>query len=178
MSCQRAIALLILFLFAALSAPAKPGDEAPAKPPKVKLTPEQKYSLEIRQALEVASDEEWAVLEPRILRVSALARQLRDVRDPKRALENIRPSRSRDSVASELPRYLMELLDRAGELRAALANPSTRPPEFQYYVTMFRKARTVAETETSRELAKARSELRELLTTRQETALIMRGILD
>lgn len=174
------LTLACFCLILSIPALARPGDEPNAKSatPRVRLTPEQKYLLELRQLLEVANDDEWAVLEPKILRVSALSRQVRDVREPRRALENIRPSRSYDPANPELPRYLLELLDKANDLRAALNNPATRPPEFQYYVTMFRKARAAAEVETARELAKSRTELRELLTARQETALIMRGLLD
>lgn len=154
-----------------------PGANDPGGAPRVKLTPEQRFLGELRQAMEVASNDEWSVLEPRIIRVATLARQVRELRDSKKAMEGPKPPKGGE-LAVDPPRCLMELADKARDLRNALADPATRPPEFRYYLTIFRKARTAAESELTRQLTQAREELRELVTARQETALIMRGLLD
>jgi len=62
----------------------------------------------------------------------------------------------------------------AKQLRALLVKKSTTPQEFRRKIAALRKARS-KEAEIQKQLAEARRELREILTTRQEAVLVLLG---
>lgn len=132
----------------------------------------------LREQLGVTDDAEWQALLPRLVNIRGLSRYLQDVREPDRALRGPRPARGPDGAEQQVPLPLIELSERARDLRAVWENPAARPPEIQRALAAFKMARNKADEYLSAELAKARQELRELVTARQELALFVAGLLD
>ncbi|MDK2971062.1 MAG: hypothetical protein PWP23_817 [Candidatus Sumerlaeota bacterium] len=97
------------------------------------------------------SDDEWAVLKPRIEKVIALQSEMR--------------GGGRGNTAS---------MPEVEALRTALENPEATNDEITQRVAELRKARE----EKQAELKTARETLRELLTPRQEALLVLNGLLD
>ena len=132
----------------------------------------------LREQMGVTDDAEWQALLPRVVTVQNLSRLVRDVRDPERALRGPRPPRGADGAEQQIPLPLVELSDRARDLRVVWENPAARPPEIQHALAAFKASRDKADEYLSAELAKARQALRELVTARQELALFVAGVLD
>jgi hypothetical protein len=142
------------------------------------LSKEERFYNGLRQALVVTDDAEWKALVPKIARVSVLTRQARDLRDPRRTIERLRSFKSQDANGQPTPYYLQDLADRAAEVRDVWNDKSAHPNQIIRALKAFRDARAKADKELSEELLKARGELRDLVTARQELALIMAGLLD
>lgn len=186
----RQILALVIMLAAASSALAKkdpggvdPGATPGAGNPKTKGgPPDQRMLGGLQQRIE-ASDEEWKVLGPRLYTVTVLSKRLKDLRDPKKSLEAPKPPKGdaagdRANPEPPLPNVMIELAQRAADLRLAWEDKSIRGDDIQARLAKFRDVRTRADRQTADDLAKARQELRELLTARQELALMMTGLLD
>jgi hypothetical protein len=171
------------------AAPARAKDRDPADATAAARTKDQekdeaarrKWANSVRGQLDVEDDNEWAVLAPRVARVQVLARQLRDLREPKKALEPPRlpkALRTSDGTQPYVPPYLIELAARVEDLRAARADPATSGRDIENRLAAFRTARATAERQLAAELAAARESLREVLTARQELAAVANGLLD
>ena len=141
------------------------------------MSKEERMWNGLRDAMGVTDDEEWKILMPKIARVQVLAKWARDLPDARRSMGRLRSLRGFDPN-DQPPYYLKDLADRARDLQAAWENKETHPNQIQRDLKAFREARDKAEKELSEELTKARDELRDLVTARQELALIMAGILD
>jgi hypothetical protein len=168
-------------LFDAAPARAKPPDPAESSAAASNDDARRKWNKSLRGQLGIEDDNEWAVLVPRIARVQALGKQLRDLREPKRALEPPRlPKADRDAGGLQpyVPPYLVELAARVNDLRAARADPAASGRDIENRLAAFRTARAAAERQLSAELAAARESLREVLTARQELAAVANGLLD
>jgi predicted unusual protein kinase regulating ubiquinone biosynthesis (AarF/ABC1/UbiB family) len=101
------------------------------------------------------SDEEWAVVKPRLESVYCLAYlQL-----------------SHATIATET---LNTLKQRTETLRRLLLNEQTTPDQIKNALTALRSAREGVR----QELTKARQELRKIMTLRQEAVLVLSGLLD
>jgi len=110
---------------------------------------------DIRGQLEVA-DQEWSVLKPRVEAVYKLVHPQPQFGGP----GNMGP---------------MSPVDRSkGELRQMLANKDAPADQIKAKLTALR----VAQEHSRQELTKARQNLRQLLTLRQEAALVLNGLLD
>jgi hypothetical protein len=151
--------------------PAAPQDGAPGKPePKPKLTGEQRWMLNLKEQLK-ATDEEWAVLSPRLEQVMRLQREVAAGRDPKGPRE---PRPLKDPKPGESPQPVPEVLAKARALNATLFDQSAASADVRAKVTAIREARAKAR----RELAQRQEDLRQLLTYRQEAVLIIMGVLE
>ena len=180
---------LTLAVGAIAAAPARAKDPAAATASAADRTKDQdkdeaarrKWASSVRGQLDVEDDNEWAVLAPRVARVQILARQLRDLHEPKKALEPPRlpkAFRNADGTQPYVPPYLIELAARVQDLRAARADPATSGRDIENRLAAFRTARATAERQLAAELAAARDSLREVLTARQELAALANGLLD
>jgi hypothetical protein len=110
---------------------------------------------DIRGQLEVA-EAEWSVLKPRVEAVYRL----------------VHPQPQFGGPGSMGP---MSPVDRSkGELRQMLANKDASADQIKAKLTALR----AAQEQSRQELTKARQSLRQLLTLRQEAALVLNGLLD
>jgi len=141
------------------------------------LSKEERFYNGIRQQLEVTDDAEWKTLLPKIAKVQVLTRYARDLHDARRTIERMRSFRNADPN-NPPPYYLKDLADRAAEVRAAYEDKDAHPNTIKQALKGFREAREKADKQLTEELEKARNDLRELVTARQELALIMTGLLD
>src|SRR5258706_14580074 len=141
------------------------------------LSKEERFYNGIRQSLNVTDDAEWKLLQPKIAKVQVLSRWARDLHDSKRSLERLGSNKRPDANAPP-PYYIQDLASRAVEVRAAWNDPEAHANTIKQALRGFREAREKAEKELTAELLKARGELRDLVTARQELALIMAGLLD
>lgn len=111
-----------------------------------------------------ASDEEWAVIEPLITKVTEARRQTR-------------PGPGRGGPGGQRPPEGTEgsdLRKATDALRQALEDNNTPPETLKARLDELRAARAAAEAE----LKKAQDELRAVLTVRQEAQLVLMGLLD
>ena len=154
----------------AQGAPGPQGDER-------QMSKEERMWNGLREAMDVTNDEEWKILMPKIARVQVLSKWSRDLHDARKSMGRLKSLHGFNGDEAP-PYYLQDLADRAKELRAAWEDKNTHPNQIQRDLKAFREARDKAEKELSEELSKARGELRDLVTARQELALIMAGLLD
>jgi len=101
------------------------------------------------------SQEEWSVIEPRLVTVYRLA--------------HTQPSSGKGDTEG-----LASVTQRMNELRELLRNKEAKPEEIKAKLTALR----VAKEKAVQELAKARQNLRQLMTLRQEAVLVLNGLLD
>jgi hypothetical protein len=141
------------------------------------LSKDERRLASLRESMQVLDDAEWKALLPKITKVQVLSRQARDLHDMRRALEGAR-SFAYSADGQQAPYYLKDLADRARDVRMVWNDPNAHPNSIQRALTAFREARTKADKELSAELEKSQKELRDLVTARQELALIMAGLLD
>jgi len=118
----------------------------------------------VRERLQV-NDDDWAVLEPMIQRVTEARRMSRPGVAASFARAGRWPGEGERQDA---------LLQAAEALRSIMGNESATPEEIQARLAAYRAARAEAEAE----LKKAQEELRGLLTVRQEAELVLMGLLD
>ncbi|HEX7009692.1 MAG TPA: hypothetical protein VF184_06900 [Phycisphaeraceae bacterium] len=139
----------------------------------------QRFYQQIKEQLQ-SSDEEWAVIQPRLEKVWELQRQSRGMRGmmmwrgrgegegrfggPPRGREDQGPQADEPPVAART-RELAELLR---------GQDDPQPDQIRTALDALREARQQQE----QELAQARQELRELLSLRQEATLVLMGLLD
>ena len=136
----------------------------------------QQFDQRLKEELAV-SDDEWAALQPRIQKVRQLQRDATS-RGPRNA-RNGRGNRNRgqnaDTNATPNPdRPTSEVQQKAQALQQLLASKDSSPDAIKAAVTDFREAKAKAKVD----LKKAQDELRDLLTARQESVLVMMGMLD
>jgi len=170
----------------------KPGQEnaepngVPGNGKKVKLSPELRKLEQLRQQMQVTDEAEWQALQGRLMKVMLLSKQSRDLRDAKSAMEGPKlPKKSEQGGAAPVYTYpaqvessLIGLGEKAAAAQAELANPNARAADIQFRLGDFRRARAEADRLVAMELKKARDELRELVTPRQELTLVANGLLD
>jgi hypothetical protein len=135
------------------------------------------------------SDDEWAVLEPRISQVQKLIRE-------RERLTHLRPppppkpdqpdavDPNRNQLVVETPPDLqrnpptgtanIKLAEVFRRMATAASSSNTSAAELKQWLESYRAARAQSE----KEIAEARTQLRELLTPRQEVILVLAGILD
>jgi hypothetical protein len=140
----------------------------------------------LRQQIEV-TDPEWQALEGKIIKVQTLVKQLNDVRDPKKSMEPPKPpkgdagadtGKAQPAPIPAIVAGLAELAERARDLRILWEDKSAHPTDIRAKLAAFRAARAKADQLIAAELAKAMTELRDLLTARQELVLVVNGLLD
>ena len=119
-----------------------------------------------------ATDQEWQVLGPRVMRVSELSRQLRGGgRGRQRGdSQDGRPDNRENTPIREL-----SVVEKAQEqLRTVLGNTSATPDQINKQLTAFRTVKA----RVKQQLVAAQTDLRKVITVRQEAQLVMMGMLD
>jgi hypothetical protein len=130
----------------------------------------QQMTERLKQALGV-TDEEWKVLEPKIEKVQAAARQSRGGM----GFMGGRRGGARPGAEADANRPApTDVEKKAQDLQKVLENKEAKPEEIKAALTALREARAKAR----QELENAQKQLREVLTLRQEAQLVMRGMLD
>jgi len=134
-----------------------------------------------------ATDQEWKVLGPRVMKVQDLSRQAtgggrgmmmfgRGGRGVQGASQGNRPGAPQGNRPDGrgMNRELTEVEKIQRELQTTLENTATTPDQIKEQLTRLRAAREKAK----QELAKAQQDLRQVLTLRQEATLVLMGMLD
>lgn len=125
-----------------------------------------------------ASEEEWKVLQPRIEKVRNLFRQLRAgamrgwFGGAGMRMWRGRRQPAADDAAAERPKTDLEKKSEA--LRKILEDKESKPEAVKAALKGLREARE----KLGKDLAKAKKELREIVTVRQEAHLVLMGVLD
>jgi hypothetical protein len=131
-----------------------------------------------------ATDDEWKVLEPKIQKVRELQQASRGGfgggfggmggfgNRGNRGPRGDRPAG--ETPASQPAGKVSDTQKAADALREALKNKDAKPEDLTKALTALRAARAKAKAE----LDKARKELQEVLTVRQEAALVSSGVLE
>ena len=115
------------------------------------------------------NEDEWKALQPRIEKVMELQRSA-FMRGPGR--RGGRGGNGGDPNQSLAPSTPVQA--KAQELQKVLDNKDAKPEEIKAALQALRDARAQARED----LTKAQGDLRDLLTTRQESVLVMAGLLD
>jgi hypothetical protein len=128
-------------------------------------------------------DQAWKVMEPRLMKVMELNRQVAGMggrgmffggfRGQRPGAEGRGPG-NRPTAPGQPDRELTPLDKATEQLRTTLENQSASPDEIKKQLTAVREAREKAK----QELAAAQQELRQILTLRQEAQLVLMGQLN
>jgi len=133
-----------------------------------------------------ATESEWKVLGPRVMKVSELNRQasgfgrggMFGMFGSRRGPQGTRPGgRTGDRPGGRTgapEREQTEMEKAMDKLRTTLENTSAKPEDIKRDLTAFRKAKEKAK----QQLAVAQKQLRQVVTVRQEAQLVMMGWLD
>jgi len=136
----------------------------------------QMMSQRMQEALG-ATDQEWKVLGPRVMKVQELSRQTggggRGMMMFGRGMRG-GPGGPGGRGPRGTDRELTEVEKIQQELQTTLENTAATPEQIKEQLTKLRAARERAK----QELAKAQKSLREVLTLRQEATLVLMGMLD
>ena len=119
-----------------------------------------------------ATDEEWVVLQPRIEKVSTLSREAGGFGGG-RMFRGARQGGGR-TEGGEQPQPQTPVAKATQDLQTTLENKDAKPAEIKAKLTALREAREKAK----QDLAKARQQLRDLVSVRQEAQLVLMGMLD
>jgi len=184
---------------------AKPDKGDKNDPNSVRLSPEDRMREHLRQVLAV-NDAEWQVLGPKIDRIQALMREAtsksggvkikdksdrpegskdksdrpegskdKSGRDPSEKKDKSAKSEAKAAAREERGEQPVSLVGAGyAQLRAVGSDREAQVSDMKEALDEYRMAKAIAKDE----LAKARSELRELVTVRQEVQLVLLGILD
>jgi hypothetical protein len=155
---------------------------------KLKEPPEQRTLMSLRPYMD-AADAEWQVLLPHLIKVEALTRALRELRDRGKAFDPEKSFRfskegrgaSADAQQPAPPPWSIALAavnEKARQLQSLMQDKSARPADMVATLNAFRTARAEAEKQLQRELADERVKLKELLTPRQELVCVVSGLLE
>jgi len=138
----------------------------------------QKYALG-------ASEEQWKVIKAKLEKVRLLREQARSTVGVSLTSSSGSGKSSWDRASRKVPTWqwkqpwkdkapgeLTESQKLAKQLIVLVENNNTAPEQFRRKMDALRKARS-KEAEIERQLAEAQEELREVLTTRQEAALVL-----
>ena len=121
-----------------------------------------------------ASDEEWTVLEPQILKVTTLQRETRGGGMMGQRRGRGGPGGQEGQEGEQEQRELAPVAKASQELRTTLENKDASADAIKTKLTALRDARTKA----AAQLSKAQEELRGMLSSRQEAQLVMMNLLD
>jgi hypothetical protein len=159
---------ILTILLPLLSVPAvaqqRPDDE------QRRLSPQERAMEALREQMK-SSDDEWAVLQPRIQKVMDLKQGLMSVTAS--ALSQASGRRFRGGGGRGGP-AAMEYRQSLEDIGRTLANVPVSPAAVRRSIDAAREARAAAEEE----VAAAQKDLIQLLTTEQEAILVQYGVLD
>ena len=118
-----------------------------------------------------ATDEEWKVLQPRIEKVQTLSRQMQG---GMAGMFGAGRRPGANPAGGEAPAPQTELEKKTQDLTKLLENKDAKPEEIKASLTALRDERAKVKAE----LDKARKELVETLSVRQEAQLVMMGMIE
>ncbi len=132
-----------------------------------------------------ATDQEWKVLGPRVMKVSELSRQLRGGgggggrqrggAQGGRGRQGGDSQNAQTTTRQSTPARAQSAVEKAQQqLRTLLENQSATAAQIRQQITTLRAART----QVRQQLAAAQMELVKIVTARQEAQLIMMGLLE
>ena len=166
-----------------------PGQRGVAGPGGRQFDPQRMRQMMEQRMQEMlgATDQEWKVLGPRVMKVQDLSRQAagggrgmmmfgRGGRGAQGAFQGNRPGvpQGNRPGGRGMNRELTEVEKIQRELQTTLDNTAATPDQIRQLLTQLRAAREKAK----QELAKAQQDLRQVLTLRQEATLVLMGMLD
>jgi len=120
-----------------------------------------------------AKDDEWKLIQPKVEKVTTLQRDTRGGGGFGRPGRGGPPGGGGGAAPADAA-PLSDVAQKAKDLQTVLDNKDAKPEEIKAKLTALREARTKA----AEDLKKARAELTELLTQRQEAVLVEMGILE
>jgi len=126
----------------------------------------QRMEDRLKEQLQV-NDDEWKALQPKIEKVMEAQRDAGGGRGMFRGGRRGGPDQANNGPTSPVQ-------DKARELQTVLENKDSKPEQIKSALAAYREARAAARAN----LTKAQDELRELLTARQESVLVMMGMLE
>ena len=186
MSPRTLLRMALLVMAAASPALAQaPGPGGPGGPPDF-AEMRQRFLDRMKEMLG-ASDDEWKALQPKIEKVQQLQREASGMRGMFMMMFGPGPGGpppggpggpggpppgGPGGFGGDQPPS--PVVQKMQDLRAALDNKDAKPEEIKAKLQALRDARTQAKAD----LTKAQDDLRDLLTTRQESVLVMMGILE
>jgi predicted RNase H-like nuclease (RuvC/YqgF family) len=124
----------------------------------------QRMMERIRETLK-ATDEEWKVLEPKIEKVQSLQMQLRS---------GMRMFAPRAGQAQDGEQPTSDVEKKGSELKKLLDDPATKPEAVKTALKALRDARE----KTKGDLTEAQKDLRGVVNLRQESYLVLVGMLE
>lgn len=183
MSSRMLCRIVLLIMAAASPALAQvPGPGGPGGPPDFAAM-RQRFLDRMKEMLG-ASDDEWKALQPKIEKVQQLQRETSGMRGmlmmmfgpgpggpPPGGPGGPPPGGPGGFGGDQPPSPVMQKMQ---DLRATLDNKDAKPEEIKAKLQALRDARAQAKAD----LTKAQDDLRDLLTTRQESVLVTMGILE
>ena len=119
-----------------------------------------------------ATDAEWAVLGPKVEKVQTL--QFQSMAGRGMFGRGGRGGQGGGPGGGQGAGFSSPVVDASRELQTLLENKDATPEQIKAKLTALRDARA----KIKEELTKAQTELREVLTVRQEAVLVERGLLD
>jgi len=152
------------------SRPVPPGPDGQGGPGGFDRTAMQERMMERMKEQMGATDEEWAVIKPRLSEVMELAQETRAggmMRGPGRGRRGTDQEVEEEEETSAVEKA-------ASALQQILENDEASTAEIKAKLTALRSAREKAK----QKLAEAQEKLREVLTLKQEAQLVMVGMLD
>jgi ElaB/YqjD/DUF883 family membrane-anchored ribosome-binding protein len=129
----------------------------------------QRMEERLKEQLQV-NDDEWKVLQPKIEKVMEAQRDANGGRGM--FFRNGRRGGGPDQASNNGATSPVQ--DKARELQAVLEDKEAKPEKIKAALSAYREARAQAKAN----LTKAQDDLREVLTTRQESVLVMMGMLE
>jgi hypothetical protein len=126
----------------------------------------QRMEDRLKEQLQV-NDDEWKALQPKIEKVMEAQRDASGGRGMFRGGRRGGPDQANNGPTSPVQ-------EKARALQTLLEDKDAKPEQIKSALAAYREARVAARAN----LTKAQDELRELLTTRQESVLVMMGMLE
>ena len=183
MSPRSLLGCVVLTMAAALPAFAQPAPGGPGGPPFDPAQMRQRMMDALKDAL-AANDDEWKVIQPKVEKVQQLQRDAGGggrgmfmlfgrggpgggPGGPPGGGGGFRPGGDPNQTPSAVQQKMEDL-------RNTLDNKDAKPDDIKAKLQALREARAQAKAD----LEKARGELRDLLTVRQESVLVMFGMLE
>jgi Spy/CpxP family protein refolding chaperone len=127
----------------------------------------------IKQQLAV-TDDEWAVLQPKLQKVVDLSRETMMSRIGGMMGRRGNRGGGDNAAPAQTSQPTSDVTEKSQALRTALDNKDADPKDIAQKLAALRDARERAKAE----LVKAQGELKELLSARQEAQLVVMGVLD
>ena len=171
------VAVAVLALAAPVWGQTKPAASPPAQPPRMRgfdpAALRTQILARVRTAMDEPTDDEWKLLEPKIVKVILLQMDATSMGSLGGGRGGFRLNTIvRTILDPEAPPSAVE--ERLGELQKMIADHEISTDYYRSKLAQLRKARAAAQEQ----LEAARKDLTSMLTIRQEAELVQLGILE